>query len=269
MRLIHISDLHFGTEIPALVQSLRDHVMATPADVVVVSGDMTQVASHTEFKRAYDFLHSLDLPLFCIPGNHDIPRYNLVERFADPYGRYQQYFGGDMMPILLSDNVCMIGINTARPILPHWNWAHGAISRRQLQALKHYYEQHPHKVRVCVMHHPLQTTMDENFKNIIYGRAEALQEIGDMGIDLVLTGHVHHAAATFMDFGQHRTVFLGASTALSRRTRRSANGYNVIDIANDVITMKIYSFQNEKFDLLENITHTITHTITARQHDNQ
>lgn len=258
MRLIHISDLHFGTEIPDLVKSLHDHIRATPADIVVASGDMTQVGSHSEFSAARGFLQSLGLPVFCIPGNHDIPRYGFWKRATNPFGRYQQYFGPELMPVMRQGPVCVAGINTARPFLPHWNWAHGAVSARQLQALERIYAYDPHMVRVCVMHHPLQTTMDQNFKNIVYGRARALEALGRMRVDLVLTGHVHHAAATFMDFADHRTVFLGASTALSRRIRRSANGYNVIDIQDGVIKMQIYSFQDKKFDLLETITHNVS-----------
>ena len=257
MRLIHISDLHFGTEIPDLVESLRAHIAATPADLVVVSGDMTQVASHQEFRLARSFLQSLNLPLFCVPGNHDIPRYNFMERLSAPLRRYQRFFGDDLYPVTRMGHVCIAGINTARAFLPHWNWAHGAISRAQLAKLRDIYASHK-GVRICVMHHPIQTTMDENFKNIVYGRAQALEAMGEMKIDLVLTGHVHHAAATFMDFADHRTVFLGASTALSRRIRRSANGYNIIDIGADMINMQIYSFQQKKFDLLENITHPVS-----------
>ncbi|HEY0901790.1 MAG TPA: metallophosphoesterase [Micavibrio sp.] len=257
MRLIHISDLHFGTEIPELVASLRAHIKATPADMVIVSGDMTQVASHDEFTRAQDFLHSLGMPLFCIPGNHDIPRFNFWQRLTDPLGRYQRYFGAELTPVWQQGPVCIAGINTARPILPHWNWAHGAVSAQQLKQLARIYDNAHDRVRVCVMHHPLQTTMDHHFKNIVYGRARAIDALARMRVDLVLTGHVHHAAATFMDFEDHRTVFLGASTALSRRIRRSANGYNVIDIDAAEINMHIYSFQQQKFDLLETITHPL------------
>lgn len=261
MRIIHLSDLHFGTETPALVQSLSQHMRETPADLLIVSGDLTQVASHGEFAQARTFLHSCGLPVFCVPGNHDIPRYDLLERMTDPYRRYRQYITPDLQPVLETPQVCIAGINTARRMLPHWNWAHGAVSRAQLEKLRATYEATQAPVRICVMHHPAHRIADGNFKTIVYGGARALQELGAMKVDLVLTGHVHHAATTLVEYGDHHTMFLSAATALSRRLRKSANGYNVITIDGQSLHIQMFSYQGNIFSLLNTVTHSINRIV--------
>ncbi len=261
MRIIHLSDLHFGTETPALVQSLLQHMRETPADLLIVSGDLTQIASHAEFVQARDFLRGCGLPVFCVPGNHDIPRYDLLERITDPYHRYREYISPDLQPVLETPQACIAGINTARRILPHWNWAHGAVSGAQLRKLKDTYEATQAPVRICVMHHPAHKIADGNFKTIVYGGARALQELGAMKVDLVLTGHVHHAATTLVEYGDHHTMFLSASTALSRRVRKSANGYNVITIDGPSLHIQMFSYQDNAFSLLETVSHSTNRII--------
>lgn len=261
MKIIHLSDLHFGTETPELAAALARHIAKTPADLLIVSGDLTQIASHSEFRQAQHFLQSLGLPVFCVPGNHDIPRYHLFERLSDPYRRYRRYINEDLQPILETPQACIAGINTARRLLPHWNWAHGAVSAAQCQKLRATYETTPAPVRICVMHHPVHKIAGGDFKTIVYGGARALKAIGDMKVDLVLTGHVHHAAATLMEHGDHHTMFLSASTALSRRLRQSANGYNVITIEGQSLHIQIFSYQDHSFTLLHTVTHSINRIV--------
>ncbi len=257
MRIIHLSDLHFGTEMPALVEALTQHVRETPADLLIVSGDLTQIASHAEFKQARAFLDSLGLPIFCVPGNHDIPRYDILERMCAPYRRYRRYINPNIQPTLETPQACIAGMNTARRILPHWNWAHGAIAERQLKELQKIYQDTQAPVRICVMHHPIHKIADGNFRTIVYGGTRALEAFGEMKIDLVLTGHVHHAATTLVEYDNHHTMFLSASTALSRRLRKSANGYNVITIEGQSLHIEMHSFQDSAFRLLHAVTHSI------------
>lgn len=261
MRIIHLSDLHFGTETPELVTSLSQHMRETPADLLIVSGDLTQIASHAEFKQARDFLNGCGLPVFCVPGNHDIPRYDLWERLRDPYCRYRQYINHDLQPVLETPQACIAGINTARRILPHWNWAHGAVSSAQLQKLSVTYEATQAPVRIGVMHHPAHKIADGDFKTIVYGGVRALKALGAMKVDVVLTGHVHHAATTLVEYGDHHTMFLSASTALSRRVRKSANGYNVITIEGQSLHIQMFSYQDRSFGLLNSVTHSINRIV--------
>jgi 3',5'-cyclic AMP phosphodiesterase CpdA len=87
--IAHISDLHFGAEIPAVVEALAEDVAAAKPDLVAVSGDLTQRARHREYAAAAAFLRALPAPVLAVPGNHDVTAYDLIERFTDPWRRWR------------------------------------------------------------------------------------------------------------------------------------------------------------------------------------
>lgn len=261
MRILHLSDLHFGTETQDLQRDLIAHIKATPADLAIISGDFTQIGSNTEFQKARAFMDGLEMPVFCIPGNHDIPRMHLMGRFFDPYRRYIRHIHDNLCPVLRLDGVTIAGINTARRVLPHWNWAHGAVSRAQLKHLEKVFSQSSRDLKICVMHHPVHKAADHNFNTIVYGSAHAMKALKEMSVDIILTGHTHHASVTTMDNEMHRMVFLSASTALSTRLRLHKNGYNTIDIHPDRIAINIYAYENGKFDCQESLEYAREHNV--------
>jgi predicted MPP superfamily phosphohydrolase len=78
--IVHLSDLHFGRLDPELPSTLQRAVVEAAPDLVVVSGDLTQRARVAEFKAAARFLEGLPAPQLTVPGNHDVPLYNLLQR---------------------------------------------------------------------------------------------------------------------------------------------------------------------------------------------
>jgi 3',5'-cyclic AMP phosphodiesterase CpdA len=256
MRLMHMSDFHFGTEIPDLLEDLYAHVKNISADLVIASGDFTQIGSNREFAKAREFLEALGKPFLAVPGNHDIPRFDLVDRFTDPYQRYRAHITENLLPVHKQDNVCIAGINTARRILPHWNWAHGAVSPAQLSHLKTVYDSVPSSIKICVMHHPAHKAENNPLKTIVYGGGRALKAFQDLKVDLVLTGHVHHASITTIEEEGHKVIYLSASTALSRRLRgEETNGFNIIELGGDEISIEIHSYIERQFRQREKFKH--------------
>jgi 3',5'-cyclic AMP phosphodiesterase CpdA len=254
MRIIHLSDLHFGTVTDDLQRDLIAHIRQEPADLVIVSGDFTQSGSSIEFQMARAFLDSLNIPFLCVPGNHDIPRFELWHRIDDPYRRYKRYISETLFPMLEKENICIAGINTARAILPHWNWANGGVSMTQLYYLENYFWAHPGKIKICVMHHPIhEAEHSHSFKTVVFGSGRAMQAMKDMKVDLVLTGHVHHASITTVQEDGHKTIFLSASTALSTRLRMQKNGYNIINIHDGVIEIDICAYEDNTFKCIKSL----------------
>ncbi|TMH24152.1 MAG: metallophosphoesterase, partial [Betaproteobacteria bacterium] len=88
--LVHLSDLHFGRVNPRLLAPLARRVHALAPQVVVISGDLTQRAKSAEFRDARRFLDALPGTLVVVPGNHDVPLYNLFQRFLQPLGKYRR-----------------------------------------------------------------------------------------------------------------------------------------------------------------------------------
>jgi 3',5'-cyclic AMP phosphodiesterase CpdA len=246
MRIVHISDLHFGTESPDGVAALGRAIRSSGADLVAVSGDLTQVGSREEFHAARRFLDAVEAPLLCVPGNHDQPRFRLWRRFTDPFSRFRRYITAERVPVHRGEGVVVAGINSARPLVPHWNWANGAISRRQLDRLQDVYNASAAPVRVCVLHHPIHRAGDVPVRTRVFGARRARRAMEQMRVDLVLTGHVHTSSLESRGDG-HSTAYLSASTALSSRQRGEANGFNLVDVTAERLSVVFYRREEHDF----------------------
>ena len=114
--ILHLSDTHFGTEQSEVSAALLQLAEEVRPDVAILSGDVTQRARRGQFAAARRFLDALAAPIkLVIPGNHDIPLFNLAARLFNPYGNYRQAFGYALDPEFSSKDLLVIGINTTRP----------------------------------------------------------------------------------------------------------------------------------------------------------
>ena len=251
LRIVHLSDLHFGTEEETVVGALKTVIERASPDLVAVSGDFTQVGSKAEFRAAKDFMESLQVPVLAVPGNHDIPRYNLWQRFTNPYRRYRRHIGDELCPVYEGGNVVVAGLNTARRALPHWNWANGAISDDQLDYLEDVYAKSGARHRVCVFHHPIHDAVNAPLDTVVFGAKRAQAALRRLKVDVVLTGHVHHASVTTLGDEGHKTLFLSASTALSSRLRGQENGFNVIEICGSEVDVQVFAKGRRGFEVME------------------
>ncbi|WP_404404857.1 metallophosphoesterase family protein [Pelagibacterium halotolerans] len=258
MRLVHLSDLHFGRHDPAVVEGLAHELESQNADLIVVSGDFTQIGSVREFALAREFLDSLHAPVFAVPGNHDVPQRNLLLRFIAPYSRYRRYVGFDLEPFIELDEIALAGLKTSRRA--NWrslNWSDGAISRDQLKRLADRFAQVPeHKVRIVVAHHPLLHPEEPmvHKQRRVHRADRALETFARLGVRLVLSGHFHmsyvrehehageirHAAPTGPRLAAAASILVAqAASATSTRLRGHLNAYNRIDIEGGTITVDV------------------------------
>src|SRR5688500_13517011 len=122
--LVHLSDLHFGRIDPAVVAPLAEAVRAARPDLIAVSGDFTQRARRTEFEAARAFLDALEPPKLLVPGNHDVPLWNVAARFLTPLTRYRHYITPELEPEHEDEEMIALGINTARALA----WGEGRIN---------------------------------------------------------------------------------------------------------------------------------------------
>src|SRR5207253_1287181 len=81
--IVHLSDVHFGRVDAAIVAPLVDTIRAIAPDLVAVSGDLTQRARRAQFRAARAFLDRLPVPQLVVPGNHDVPLFNLPAGHGD------------------------------------------------------------------------------------------------------------------------------------------------------------------------------------------
>src|SRR5207244_6632903 len=149
--IAHVSDLHFGREDPRVVEAVLEDLAAARPDLVVVSGDLTQRARRRQFQAARAFLDRFPAPVLVVPGNHDIPLFDLARRFFRPLGRYRSLVTADLAPLFHDDEVAVLGVNTARSNV----WKSGRLSLDQIDGIRARLSPLPPRVfKVLVTHHP-------------------------------------------------------------------------------------------------------------------
>lgn len=230
-RLVHLSDLHFGATSPELLDPLCARVAELAPDLVVISGDLTQRARAWQFAQARAFIARLGAPVLCVPGNHDIPLWNLWARMLHPWQAYRRGLAEGMEPVWQNDRVVVAGLNTANPLA----WKQGRITAAQLDRLGRVFAQAGPRARVVAMHHPLEHLPDET-QWIMRGAEEALRRLPQIGAQVVLSGHIHvsHAGPFTAAPG---LLFVQAGTGLSHRRRAEANAFNVLDFLGDGVSV--------------------------------
>lgn len=227
-RILHLSDLHFGTEEPAVAQALLQLAEEQQPSLCLLSGDITQRARRSQFAAADAFVRQLPAPVLAIPGNHDLPLFNLPLRLLDPYGNYRRVFGESLEPQLSRADLLVIGVNSTRAVR-HKN---GEVSNRQIQRVAQQLQQaRAGQLRVVMLHHPVCAIQPSDLANLLIGREQAVPAWVDAGMDLLLAGHIHLPyRMPLTGSGQRRAWALQAGTGVSQRVRGSIpNSVNFIE----------------------------------------
>lgn len=256
IRLLQISDTHFGTERPEVMAAIRQLCREHRPELVILSGDITQRARRVQFAAARDFTDQLDAPLLSVPGNHDLPLFNLLARMLTPYRNYQRYFGDELEPEYETDSMLVIGVNSTRPAR-HKN---GELTDEQIDRVARRLRQATAtQLRVVVQHHPVRAVEASDTENLMIGREKAVPAWVDAGMDLVLGGHIHLPyvlplyGAQGEDGRQAWTVQAG--TAVSERVRGNiSNSVNLIsyqpgpDTPQCVVERWDFNLDSQRFD---------------------
>lgn len=229
--LAHVSDLHFGTEVPAVAEALAADLRAQAPSLVIVSGDLTQRARTRQFVAARDYLARLPRPQLVVPGNHDVPLYDVLRRFLFPLRRYCRLIHRDVDPTFADDEIFVVGLNTARS----FTWKNGRVSLGQIAALQARFAQAGRRVKVVVTHHPFLPPPGDAGIDLVGRAARAIAVLDACNVDLLLAGHLHRGYAgdirTHYPAARRAMVAAQAGTAISRRMRHGeANAYNLIRV---------------------------------------
>lgn len=243
--IVHISDTHFGTEVPEVVHAIKEAIAVIKPDILILSGDITQRARASQFQAAKHFMDSIDAKTkIVIPGNHDLPLFNLLARFWTPYANYQNAFGL-RETIWCEGKLGIIGYDTTSP----FRHKDGKLDEKTLKRLasKARSMLPADGVLMACIHQPLWTAWQEDISEALIDRTKTAALFSEYNIDIVLSGHVHVPLHTtthdiYPDFKRHY-ILCGAGTAVSSRIRPGApNSFNMIVVDHSIsITEHIFN----------------------------
>jgi len=241
-RIAQISDLHFGSHDLRAADDLLASLAAHNPDLVVLSGDFTQRARKAEFAEACIFLNAIPQPKLVVPGNHDLPLYDLINRMRRPLKNFQRYvaplgLAGDFFE---DEEIAILGLSTAR----RFPGKSGRVSFEQIDKIHSVFGKVPARAfKALVTHHPLGYPAGETPSGVAGRSGHVLKALDALDVHLLFSGHGHRPLSGEVKFetAENRSILvLHAGTAISTRTREGhGNTYNLVDIDGPEVAIRI------------------------------
>ena len=222
--IAHLSDLHLGSQyfVPNLLDRTLVEVNDLHPDIVVVTGDLTDMGYRQEFREAREYLDRLTCPdVLVVPGNHDSRNVG--------YAHFERLFAA-RQTMVRKQGVTLLGVDSTEPDLDY-----GRIGRHRYQWIREAFTQNPDDVKIFMLHHhllPIPGTGRE--RNIVNDAGDVLEVLVECGEDLVLSGHKHVPYAWRL---QNMYVVNAGTVATLRLRGDTKPCYNVVEIRGEHVTV--------------------------------
>jgi len=230
LRFVQISDTHIGFDRPAntdVTATLRAVVAKIKADpsrpsFVLHTGDLTQLSKPSEFDTLQQVMSELSLPIFYVPGEHDVlgDGKSYLERFGKgTLGAGWQSFDQGGVHFIALVNVVSLKAGGL-----------GTLGNEQLEWLEQDVERLPSSTPIVVFAHiPLWSVYPE------WGwgtddSARALSYLKRFGSVSVLNGHIHQV---MQKVEGHVTFHTAMSTAFPQPAPGSAPSPGPMKVPDD------------------------------------
>jgi Icc protein len=215
--IAQISDLHCGSQyhIPSLANRVIDELNELDPDVVIVTGDLTDMGFRAEFKQAHRLLQRIECARqVVLIGNHD------ARNVGDVH--FEELFGARRRELELP-GMRVVGLDSSEPDLDS-----GRIGRNLYLWLEERFALDTAEFKIVSMHHhlvPVPGTGRE--RNIVHDAGDLLRVLADNGVDLVLCGHKHVPNVWRLE----DMLIINAGTCCTHRLRGKIRpSYNIIEI---------------------------------------
>jgi 3',5'-cyclic AMP phosphodiesterase CpdA len=247
-RLIQFSDVHFGVEHRRACAAALDYAHATPSDLILITGDVTQKGLPGEFAAAGDWIRAMPEPRFVIVGNHDVPYYSLSARLFAPWRAFEAATGHPAHDgEFVSDRLMVRGVVTARGWQARLNWSKGVIDLDQTRRAARALRQAPiGALRVLACHHPLVEMIGAPMTGDVRRGDAAAMIFAEAGVDLIMTGHTHIPFALPIDLADRCSYAVGCGT-LSHRERGAPPGFNQVDWTAHEVVVTALAWDGQTF----------------------
>ena len=239
--LFHLSDIHFGFADHRALDWVKQEIADKRPDAVAITGDLTMRARQHEFDAACAWIRSLDAPVTVEVGNHDLPYFNPVERFFDPYKRIRAIADKVQVEIDLPGLV-IVPLKTVARWQPRLNWSKGWVTNTALGRCLSTLDALPKGSRALVTaHHPLREVGTQGTALTRNGQ-KAMTELAKRNVLAVLSGHVHDAFDLTQETVQGPVRMIGAGT-LSRRLRSTPPSFNELRWAGEQLAVCVRNLE--------------------------
>lgn len=224
LTLFHVSDIHFGLENNRALDWVKAEIAARKPAAVAITGDITMRARTREFAAATAWIRSLEAPVTLEVGNHDLPYFNLFERFFHPYRRFHGVEDSVERELKLP-SLAIVPLRTTARAQPRLNWSKGWVTGASLAKCLKAIDALPAGTKAIVTcHHPLREVGTKGTALTRNG-SKALRELAKRPVAAVLSGHVHDAFDITETTANGPVRMIGAGT-LSQRIRSTPPSFN-------------------------------------------
>ncbi|MES2525012.1 MAG: metallophosphoesterase [Gemmatimonadota bacterium] len=264
VRILHISDIHFGRSYVeahvAAAEALAAETAASevPLDAIIVSGDLSQRARAHEFLAARGLLGRLEnvAPVLVVPGNHDAQWWRAplgIGGAKRVHAEWRRVIARELEPTLRLPGVSIVGLNSAAGVMPWtvtWNprdlRVKGGLTDAQLADADARLNATPAgDLRVLVLHHNVVRGKLSNRWGL--ARPErTLARIAAMGVDVVCTGHDHEERAELVTTSSGPLLVSTANTLSSRARGKRVASLNLIEASKAEVAIRIWHFDEEQ-----------------------
>lgn len=192
VKVLHLTDPHLfadrqgdlrGTVTFEALQSVIDHYRASEwsADLVLVTGDLIQDDSAEAYDRFRELLEPLGLPVYCVPGNHDVRPLMEKALRAPPFHYCEPVEAGNWL--IANIDSCETGE------------VGGRVSEAELRSLHELIGGAPAAHVVVCLHHPPALMGSRWLDSVgLEDKEGFLESVSRSGkVRLILFGHVHQA----------------------------------------------------------------------------
>ncbi len=239
LKLAHITDLHVSdtevennVRIAKVVQELNLHA----PDIVLISGDLTNGASFSQYRLLRKLLLSLDAPIITAPGNHDHNSISNYYKYVNPVLDYSFDIG----------QYHFVSIDSG----PDVSGSLGAtgLTSSQISFISSDLSSNAGKTFFILMHHPVyydsQSTITQN--------KQAFVDICvNNSVKMIFGGHVH--GQSVYDSGGHAKtgefssftgpIFVTTVNIGNAFREATSNGYRIVQMNGGNVSY--YSYDND------------------------
>jgi Icc protein len=204
LRIVQLTDTHLYADPAGCLLGLNtlnalDAVLDLtqqlgPTDLVLATGDLVHDASAAGYSRLRERLSGLDAPVYCLPGNHDLP------------GPMREHLTGgrvEMPPWVRRDGWLLVFLDST---VPEEDGGH--LRPEELDRLEATLQGHPEQhCLICLHHHPLATGSSW-MDSMAVDNADQLLAIVESHPQVrgLLWGHIHQE----FDLTRRGVRFLGS-----------------------------------------------------------